>query len=199
MGFFRRVASLTLIITLFLLGGAVTAHAQDDPSPAIARSFADLSSRVEPGMTVAVIDTAGNEVTGDLAEISASSLSLSIDETRVDLDEADVVRVSRPAHGLSRVLGGLIGFGAGLGVVAGVAALTIVAGENEGSTLDPNTANAIAWSVMLGGAALGAVLIHPTEEELLFQSGRATQSALALSVSPMLTKNTQGAVLSVTW
>ena len=188
----NRRARLTLAIALSIVGM---------PAPVFAQvaSFHDLASLVEPDMTVAVTDATGHEVKGNVAEISASSLTLAIDGTLLDLDEADVVRVSRPAHGFSRVWGGLIGFGTGLGVVAGVAALTIVASDNEGSTLDPNTGNTIAWSVMLGGAALGAVYIHPTEEELLFESRGAAESALTLSVSPVLSKKAKGVALSIRW
>ena len=66
-------------------------------------------------MKVVVVDTAGNQLTGDVAKISASSLTLLSDGTRHDLDEDDVVRVSSPAHGLSRVAGGFIGGAAGVG------------------------------------------------------------------------------------
>ncbi len=77
--------------------------------------------------------------------------------------------------------------------------VAIAASDNEGSSLDPSTGNAIAWSVMLGGAALGAVKIHPREEELLFQSGAAVPPALTLSLSPVLSKTAKGAALSLSW
>ena len=73
-----------LIVTLSLVA-VPTAVAQ-------VASFQDLSSLVERGVKV-VVDTAGNQLTGDVAEISASSLTLLSDRTRHDLDEADVVRV----------------------------------------------------------------------------------------------------------
>ena len=63
----NRLALLTLAIAPAIVGM---------PAPVFAQvaSFHDLASLVEPDMTVAVTDTTGHEVTGNVAEISASSL-----------------------------------------------------------------------------------------------------------------------------
>ena len=164
-----RTRALAFLVTLLTVVIPAPGSAQE-PAPEVARSFAQLGTRVEPGTEVSVVDTAGKEITGDLANISASFLTLSIDGTPVNLDEADVVRVSRPAYGLSRIWGGLIGFGAGLGVVAGVSLVAIAASDNQGSSLDSSTGNAIAWGVMLGGATLGAVKIRCFRNQLLAPS-----------------------------
>ena len=78
-----------------------------EPTSEVARSFQDLMTRVEPGTEVSVIDTAGTKVAGDVLNISASSLTLSLDDTQRELREVDVVRVTRPPHGMSRSKGGM--------------------------------------------------------------------------------------------
>ena len=67
---FHRVIAASAVVILFLLGWSVTTHAQDDPSQHFARSLQQLTSRVEPGIRVSVIDIDGNEVTGTIADIS---------------------------------------------------------------------------------------------------------------------------------
>ena len=132
-------------------------------------SFHDLAQRAETGWTVEVLDRQGNETTGDLEEISGSSLTVAVDGASQTFEEENVLRVSRPPRGRSRVLGGLIGFGIGLGIVAGVAGACSAGGDDACGGGGSAGQNAIAWGFMLGGATLGAIMIHPTEEELLYQ------------------------------
>lgn len=109
----RRVFVIALLGTVTIIGMAVPASAQEQPPPAATRSLQDLIGRVDSGVTLSVIDTAGNEITGNLATISASSLTLLIEGNHRELAERDVLRVTRPPYGMSRLKGGLIGAGVG--------------------------------------------------------------------------------------
>ena len=93
-------------------------------------SFHDLGQRAETGWTVEVLDRQGNEPTGDLEEILGSSLTVAVDGALQTFEEENVLRVSRPPRGRSQVLGGLIGFGIGLGIVAGVAGACSAGGDD---------------------------------------------------------------------
>ena len=61
------------------------------------RSFAELRTRLQPGTTVSVIDTSGNELNGEVLDISSSSLALRVDDDRRDLLETTVRQVDRRA------------------------------------------------------------------------------------------------------
>lgn len=88
----HRVAVITLAVTLSI---TALASAQERPSPRVARSFQDLSAQVEPGTTVSVIDTTGNEITGKIAEISSSSLVLLVDGAERRFEATRVKRIER--------------------------------------------------------------------------------------------------------
>ena len=96
----------------------------------VVRSFRDLGPRMEPGTEVSVIDIEGNEIIADLLEVSSSTLTVSVDGARRDFLESQVLQVSRPPHGHSRVWGGFIGFGTGLGIVAGIAGACTLGGDD---------------------------------------------------------------------
>ena len=90
----------------------------------VARSFQDLSTRVEPGAELFVIDASGNEMIGDLLEISDSSLGLRVGQNRLDLAESNVVRIEGPPdpvwNGIA--IGAGIAAGAALGIVGAACA-----------------------------------------------------------------------------
>ena len=150
------VASASLILSAGAMEFNEVSLAQDLE---MARSFQDLGTLMEPGMEVSVIDVTGNEIVGDVVEVSASALILSADGTRREFRESDVLRVTRPPHGMSRVVGGLIGAGAGFG---GFLAVISVCAANIG-TCDYGVYGAVAPMVG-GGAAVGAMLTGRTDE-----------------------------------
>ena len=79
-----------------------------------ARSFSELSARVKPGQTLLVTEAGGQEVSGELATLSASSLTL-LQGGGVRNFAADTVQRVRK-RGDSVLNGALIGLGAGFGV-----------------------------------------------------------------------------------
>ena len=190
----RRVAAVAVVVALSFVAIPTAAVAQ-------VASFQNLSSLVEPGVEVVVVDTAGIGRTGDVAGVSASSLSLLIDGTRHDFDEADVVQVVRPAHGLSRGIGAQIG-----GVAGAVGAILIMRsciGGEEGcpgelSSLNNNEMAGLIGGLIVGGAVGGALLTHRTPEQVLFQSG-GPGSTVAFRLSPILSRRAKGALFSMTW
>ena len=160
----------------------------------IARSFQGLGTLVEAGTEVSVIDVSGDEIVGDVAEISASTLTLSAGGNRREFREGDVLRVTRPSHGMSRVVGGLIGAGVGFG---GFMAVIGVCYANVG-TCDYGVYAAFLPMVG-GGAAAGAVMTGRTDEQLLFRSPTAVARASTVSVAPMVSKTAKGARLAISW
>ena len=183
-----RTLAFTFLAILFIAAIPHQVVAQE-PTAAAARSFQDLGTRLEPGTEVSVIDRAGNEVTGDVIDISASSLTLSIDDNQQALAESDVLRVTRPPHGLSRLAGGLIGAGLGFAAMAAIGVGCTAANE-QGDGCPPGALEA-GFALFVGSTVAGALLAGKTDEELLFQSGGA--SALTLSVAPVLSRPCVGA------
>ena len=187
-----RISARALVVTLLTtaIPGPVVAQ---EPTPEVARSFQELMTRVDPGMEVSVVDTAGTEVAGDVLSISASSLTLSLDGTQRELREVDVVRVTRPPHGMSRSKGAWIGFGLGSTLALGIGAAC------AGDSGCPDGVLGVAAVGFFGGPVAGALLAGKTDEELLFQSGGTAQAALTVSVLPVISKKAKGAALSLTW
>ena len=150
-----------------------------------------MESRTE----VSVIDTTGNEIVGDVVGISASTLTLTVDGNRREFRESDVLRVTRPPHGMSRVVGGLIGAGVGFG---GFMAIIGVCYQNVG-TCDYEVLGAFV-PMVAGGAAVGALATGRTDERLLFRSPNSVSRASStVSVAPMVSKTAKGARLAIRW
>lgn len=85
-----------------------------------ARSFEELQVRVKIGDTVYVIDGSGQETKGQIATLSAASLTLALDGNRRDFLPVAVTRVERRSRDSIRN-GLLIGLGSGavLGFLVG--------------------------------------------------------------------------------
>jgi hypothetical protein len=86
----REVVALTC--SALVLGGGSPGAQSIDPTgrPDVARSFAELKRRIQPGATVLVTDAAGQEVGGTLSGLSDTSLSLIVNDTAVAIPQADV-------------------------------------------------------------------------------------------------------------
>ena len=102
---FHYQKSLRYAAVLPLLLGASVAESQE-----VGGSFAHLRLQVTVGDNVTVTDVMGREMQGTIAELSASSLALTVGKTRTEFVEADVETVSRRD---SRWNGTLWGLGAG--------------------------------------------------------------------------------------
>ena len=133
----------------------------------VVHSFQDLAQRAEQGLTVSVLDRVGNEMTGEIVEISGSSLTLSVDGNRRELPESEVLRVTRPPHGMSRSTGAWIGAGLGFAGVIAVAAGSYNTGRCS------HEADAVSPAFLIGGPVAGALITGRKDEELLFQAPAA--------------------------
>lgn len=86
----------------------------------VARSFEQLQSHVKPGDTIYVIDSLGMETRGQIATLSVSSLTVTLDGSRRDFLEGAVRKIDQRRR--DSVRNGLligIGSGAGLGFLIG--------------------------------------------------------------------------------
>ncbi len=77
-------------IALFVLLALAPAMAS---AQAVASNFQELRLKVKPGDTVYVTDDTGQEKRARILELSHSSLLLSMDGTRRELNENDVIRI----------------------------------------------------------------------------------------------------------
>ena len=94
-------ALLVGVLCLAVLAATATAEVQG-----IANSFTELRLLVRPGDTVSVTGTAGGEVTGKVADLSASSLALVVNGQRRDLrsDAAGDLRAAfRPGGEIAHI------------------------------------------------------------------------------------------------
>ena len=96
-------------------------------------------------------------------------MGLAVDEGRRELREDDVLRVTRPPHGMSRSTGGWIGAGLGFAGALGIGAVCLA----ENSNCHDDAVTALTLGLLIGGPVAGALLAGPTDEELLFQAAAA--------------------------
>jgi hypothetical protein len=111
----HRKALAFLLCGPFVLAAAAGADAQPaeqtDPTP-VARSFDELSHRLQSGTTIFVTDSAGNEVSGRLGKLSDTTLSLLVHGKPQTFSVDEVGLVKRREHD-SLWNGFLIGAAAG--------------------------------------------------------------------------------------
>ena len=160
-------------------------------------SFQELATRVRPGTTVSVIDTTGNEITGEIAEISSSSLALLIDGNRRDMPESSVLRIARRGDPLWNGVG--IGAGIGAGTTLAVMVASCASYGCSGDAIAAAFAGSLAFGAGVGagiGALVDAVI---GGEVLIFQASGAsnTSTGAAVSLSPLLAQDRKGLLLSV--
>lgn len=145
---------------------------------------------VELGTTLVVRDTTSQEAASNLINISDDVLTLSIDGTPRDFLESEVLRVTRPAHGLSRWWGALIGFGVGSLALAPVASCP---GEGGCPPWD-----GIAGGVFIGSIAAGVLLTGRAPAEVLYAAAHLPP-AVTLSLSPVRSGHGKGVAFALMW
>ncbi len=188
----HRVAVITLAVTLSI---TALASAQEQPSPRVARSFQDLSAQVEPGANVSVMVTNGNEITGTITEISASSLGLMVGQNRLDLPESNVLRIEGPRDPLwdGVAIGAGVAFGS---IVVSLAA----AGCSESCFESPDVWAGIAFSTGVGaGIGLWVDWARVSRELIFLSPGPNPPTGAAVSLSPLLARDKKGLILSVSF
>lgn len=106
-----------LPLTVLLACAASPAGAQE-----IAGTFEQLRVLVKPGDRITVIDDAGRETTGSIADLSASSLVLLSGRDRHDFSASDIGTIrQRRSDSLANGAKWGLAVGAGLGLLAGLA------------------------------------------------------------------------------
>jgi hypothetical protein len=175
--------SRTLAFALLAVGCPSAARAQSVPS-----SFKDMQFLVGPGNRVTVVDSAGGEITGRIAELDASRLSIQTPSGPRNFSQDDVV-VVRQRRSDSLKNGVVIGaaIGAGLGLASQLTCAEYC--PHPGIV----TVGMAAWGAGVGVIA-DALLKTPTD---VFRHGPGTIGSL--SVSPIVGLSTAGARFALRW
>ena len=156
------------------------------PAQPVANSFEELRQVLKKSQTVVVTDASGRQTKGKVADVSASSLVVSIPETRA-FAEGTVREIRRADTSRNGALMGLV-----VGVGAGIAAIKAMCydGPDCGNWLMVGTETAGI------GAAIGAGI-----DALVNKGGkviyRSPQQTPGLTLSPLLGKDRQGVLVSV--
>ena len=156
-------------------------------------SFRELTELIEIGRDAAVTTSPdGDVIEGRVVDVSPTSLSVFVDGSRVELDEARVLRV-RQRWDDPTWDGALVGFTAGSAPLLVMYALWW---QSEGPS--PGSGSAFAGMMLLSGAlGVAGGLIGAT-----LDSGRTREAELyrrPVSIFPLLSQERIGAVLSISW
>jgi hypothetical protein len=178
--------SRTLAFVVLVMGSATAASAQTVPA-----SFKDMQFLVGPGNRVTVVDSAGAEITGRIAELDASRLSIQTPAGPRSFSQDDVVVVrQRRSDPLKNGL--MIGaaIGAGLGLVA-----EISCGGNDEYC---GRRGWVTFGMTVWGVGIGtfADALLKTQQDI-FRHGPGTIGAL--SMAPVVGPGTAGARIALRW
>jgi hypothetical protein len=169
----------------------VSCHAGLAAAQSVPSSFNDLQFLVKPGDRVTVVDAAGVETTGRIAELGASVISVESQsgERRFKQDDVIVIR-QRRADSLKN--GMLIGaaIGGGLGFIAEASC-----GWNDDACGRPGvvTFSLAVWGVGIGALADGLL---KTQRDI-FRHGPGTIGSL--NIAPIVGLRTAGAQVALRW
>ena len=150
-------------------------------------SFDRLALLVNQGDRIAVTNRAGQELQGQLIDLSPTALSLQIDDARHNLDETDVAVVRR-RHRDSLQNGAVIGFISGA-VVAGI----LMADENMSCC----RATYVLVTSLFGAAGAGIGVGFDAgyvASQVIYTARRSTRR---VAVSPLLSRDRRGLAVSL--
>lgn len=216
----KMAMTATLLATLVTLMTPVDVVAQTT-----ARSFEELAGQelLEEGDTIRIVfDLEGRgeyrEMEARNVRLTSSAITVRVDSlprgattlrittpadgegAQVEIPEARVRRIATGAGGLSRWAGALIGGGVGAGAWLGVAGLCIRENElGDGCDLSEEEGVLLGVGLVAGGATAGALLASPREGAVLFESEEPGGESPSLVVSPVLSTERKGVLLSLTW
>jgi hypothetical protein len=179
---------------LVVLGLCVAAPAAS-AAQGIAATFQELRLLVRPGDTVTVTDVSGQEVSGKVTDLSASSLALTANNQVREWREAEVATIKQ-RRGDSLANGALIGLAIGASVTAiGIAVWVNSDTYYEG---EASAGEAVVVTALYGGlgAAIGTgidALI--TRRQVVFEKRAA--SGVTFQFAPSLTLTRAAARLSI--
>ena len=194
------VASVLLAATVSVGGTpqVETARSQEKgsrPVAASAQTDADeIRRRVKQGQKILIVDDQGRQLTGRIGELRADTLMLLVGRDRSDVAYDRILSIDRPRDGVSD--GALKGLavGAGLGLVAALAA----AGDDSGF-LDFGFADVAPIAVpVLGG--IGALVGWALDASIRHQPNLYRRpSATRINLSPTVGRSRRGMAISVSW
>ena len=178
---FRRWPTVAAVV--LAAATAPTAEAQ------VAGSFEQLGTLVGLDDRITVTDRGGQETTGRIAFLSPSKLTLLIQGSPYDFDEADIDAI-RHRHRDSPKNGAVIGLLSG--IAAGCLTVGIAA---KGRAVHP--AIWMTFSGLFGGVGVmvGAGVDAVIQEQRIIY--RPTGSARRLTVSPLLSRGRRGVAVSL--
>lgn len=178
---FRRWSTVAAVV--LAAATAPTAEAQ------VAGSFEQLGLLVGIDDRITLTDSNGQEATGRIAFLSPSKLTLLIQGSPYDFDEADIDAI-RHRHRDSPKNGAVIGLLSG--IAAGCLTVGIAA---KGRAVHP--AIWMTFSGLFGGAGVmvGAGVDAGIQEQRIIY--RPTGSARRLTVAPLLSRERRGVAVSL--
>jgi hypothetical protein len=150
----------------------------------IATTFQELRLLVRQGDTVTVTDVNGQEVSGKIADLSASSLVLTANNQAREWREMEVATIKQ-RRGDSLANGALIGLGIGAGVAAIGIAMWVSSDDYVGDVSGGEVVFAMAMYGGLGagiGTGIDALI---TRRQVVFEKRSA--SGVTVQIAPLLT------------
>jgi hypothetical protein len=180
---------VTCLVLAILLLAPAAARAQD---ALVARSFDQLRLAARLGDTITVTEASGETLTGKLAALSPSELTLLVGKSERDLAEADVRAITRNSHAnLARGARWGFAIGGGLGLLAGLS----LSGECRScDSLIP--AFTITYASFGAGFGVGVAAITSTHSVIYSAPGAARRR---VGVSPIVAPDRRGAALSLSF
>ena len=177
--------SRVALLAVFLTASATAGQAQE-----LAGSFDQLRVLVKTGDRVRVTDSRGQDVRGSIADVSSSSLALTVGGTRRTFLEADIAAIHQRRND-SLANGAKWGFvvGAGLGVLGGI---TIASEYDEGGAVFIPILG-LVYGAMGAGAGAGIDAMHRGEQPIYAARRASTKVALR----PILTADRKGVLASL--
>jgi hypothetical protein len=175
--------AILLVLVPLVIGNA---DAQE-----IAGTFDQLRVLVKAGDKVRVVDDAGRETAGTIAELSPASLGLLVRGQRRDLTAAEINTITqRRSDSLANGAKWGFGVGAGLGLLAGLA---LASEYDEGD----DSALVFFGALIYGGigAGIGAGVDALISTRQVIYARRA--ASFRVTVRPLLTRRRQGAMVAV--
>ena len=159
-----------------------------DVGPGVARSFEQLQLLVQPGDSVALVETGGAQFNGRITDLSPPMLSLLEGESRREFREGYVATV-RHRRGDPLGNGALagFGFGASMGALATLAACRTV--DCSGSWA--------AVPLVIGlygamGAGVGVAIDAAARHEQIIYYRRPTRTPAGITLAPLLGRDRVG-------
>ena len=160
----------------------------------VAGNFDQLRVLLKAGEAVRVTDSSGQQIRGQLLDLSPTSLSILSKGVRRELAASDVDLVTASRHG-SLATGAKWGLGTGASVGGFLALMAF-----------NNHCSAECWGYVVGaslvyagvGAGIGVgVSALTTSQHIIF--ARSGSSNRTLSFAPIVDANRKGATLNVSW